>query len=1014
MGLPIWMMGTTAPTRRLVSLGAELLGSVAVTRASGGATYDTVNLLATAANNTARRGTWRQRDGVYVGVAPKGEPQEINWIRNPGGEGGSSSLPEFWQVLNSSGFTRAIVDRGLWANGDPWVDMSFKGTLSSGGTTTLARLALDSDGAPASIGDTVSYGVDLQLISGVAPSCRLYITQRTAADTYLIAHPSEPLSLNTTNQRFAHTRTLDRPTVGRGVPEITFGSAGEVGQAYDFTIRISRAKIAKAAIDTSYYGPATGLRGPVSRYAHNGRLLVEGSRTNLITNSRAEGGSTTTAPTDWGSRFVNGLTFEMGGPVTHGGRTGFRFRAFGTASVTGACEYRVNSVNSAPAVADQTFAGKAYVRAVSGGPVPWRISADQRTSAGGAAGNILGAVVSTPTADGLEELTTTFTVPTGATTTAFLSMNVGFSIVSGQTYDVTFDLFYPQLELAPFSSTTILPPVGAPGTSTRAADTISYAASVSERATIVLRGVVTKAAYAQGLLYASDGGLNNRIRLQTNASGAVTLIVTSGGANVANITLGTVQDNTPFAVGIAWSNGTVSTVLNGGAVTVTAGAAPIGMTTWTVGWIPNTTMYGEISQADLTARRISDAELQRLTLPTPDDATPIVAPDYFAKIGSFTRASDALTTSATGSLVISATNTPRFSGTDRRLLVEGARTNLIADPRTIGALNWELMRMSVTGTVTGPDGIADSATIVQDTSVLGSHYANYARVSVTTGLVYTYSVVMKMPEGGRRFVQLCFSTSGWLPQAWANFDLREGVVGAMGSDTTRSAIRHLGDGWYLCEVTATADDTDPSGSVVIAPVTSGSSTRLASHTGAGLPLLVYCASVEQANFASSTPILPAIGSRGITTRAADVPSYSLGGTRTEGTLVGTFTVNGTTSLLGLFMLHDGTGTNRIYVRTAGNATSLVMAALNAASEVSLGAITPYAPIKLAFSWSSTGIAASINGGPVVTSLGAVFPPNTLVPGYAAIGAQQLFGEVGPLDLHPTRAPDAALPLLSSI
>lgn len=113
---------------------------------------------------------------------------------------------------------------------------------------------------------------------------------------------------------------------------------------------------------------------------------------------------------------------------------------------------------------------------------------------------------------------------------------------------------------------------------------------------------------------------------------------------------------------------------------------------------------------------------------------------------------------------------------------------------------------SVTGTsnatftanaATGPNGKPDGATLVEDSAAGTSHYS-FTRVTVTSGLTYYHSEVIK--PNGRTWVVLGKGGTGFpgtAAQKRVYFNLAgNGAVGTVGSDVTSYGIQYLGNGFY--------------------------------------------------------------------------------------------------------------------------------------------------------------------------------------------------------------------------
>ena len=115
-----------------------------------------------------------------------------------------------------------------------------------------------------------------------------------------------------------------------------------------------------------------------------------------------------------------------------------------------------------------------------------------------------------------------------------------------------------------------------------------------------------------------------------------------------------------------------------------------------------------------------------------------------------------------------AADVPRFSGSARRLVQEGQRTNLLANTRTPAGAGWSTTAVTPT-VITGPDNVAGSAARLDEgTASNTQHMTQHAPVSYTVGLPYTMSAIVR--PGTCTSMQLLFSVASHGPDAWQNFN----------------------------------------------------------------------------------------------------------------------------------------------------------------------------------------------------------------------------------------------------
>jgi hypothetical protein len=185
----------------------------------------------------------------------------------------------------------------------------------------------------------------------------------------------------------------------------------------------------------------------------------------------------------------------------------------------------------------------------------------------------------------------------------------------------TLDVAWPQSEVsAAFASTPILPPIGTPGASTRGADLVSAPLSSlgigSNGACTVLMtcqfsGLDTTS--VQRLLVLDDGTQNNRIGFQQQSSNQLRVFRTTAGTSTtaADVTRAVVGTQLKIGVTVDGAGRVVASV-NGGAAIAVTGAPTSGLTTLRLGNDVSgaAPFFGAISTMQVIPLVFSDAELQ--------------------------------------------------------------------------------------------------------------------------------------------------------------------------------------------------------------------------------------------------------------------------------------------------------------------------------------------------------------------------------------------------------------------
>ena len=128
---------------------------------------------------------------------------------------------------------------------------------------------------------------------------------------------------------------------------------------------------------------------------------------------------------------------------------------------------------------------------------------------------------------------------------------------------------------------------------------------------------------------------------------------------------------------------------------------------------------------------------------------------------------------------------------------------------------------------TAPNGTLTADTLTGD-GISSAHRiaATPAPLSAISGNTYTASCYVK--KNTNDFFQIYFLAGQFTANAFANFDVNNGVLGTVGSGST-ATITNVGNGWYRCSITSTAISTATSG-VNFGLVTSATAIRNETNT----------------------------------------------------------------------------------------------------------------------------------------------------------------------------------------
>ena len=196
-------------------------------------------------------------------------------------------------------------------------------------------------------------------------------------------------------------------------------------------------------------------------------------------------------------------------------------------------------------------------------------------------------------------------------------------------------------------------------------------------------------------------------------------------------------------------------------------------------------------------------------------------------------------------------NIPRLDyslGGCPNILLEPQRTNTLTYSSSFDNAAWTKVNATVTAnTTTSPSGIVDADTLTAD-GTSNIHQTVSSAISFTNSTTYTYSVYVK--KNTNNFIQLYFSAS--IGGMFANFDLNSGSVGTLGTlsgSAPTSSIVNVGNGWYRCSMTITANATTTAACVI--HITSSSTAPRAESNTLSTSVYIWGAQVEAGSYATS-------------------------------------------------------------------------------------------------------------------------------------------------------------------
>ena len=300
-------------------------------------------------------------------------------------------------------------------------------------------------------------------------------------------------------------------------------------------------------------------------------LLVEPAATNSIRNNSMVGavaGSPGTLPTNW-AESLNGLVRQSVALGTENGVSYIDIRYSGTAT-GGSCAVLFETATQIVASTGQTWSNSVYLKIIAqpNPPIAYRLGMWEYNTSGTVFGGAFTTAV-VPTTTSLQRFTQTRAL-TGATTDRVRPL-FDVSMTSGQTYDFTIRIGYPQMELGSVATSVI------PTTTqaiTRAADTIVNTTATAligqSEGTIywdiaAVGGVIT--GFGNPQFGVRNSAFTNWIGLTTNVSPNVFRIT----ANATTGNLINYQSSiTSGKAALAWSSAGLALYVNGSLVATSA------------------------------------------------------------------------------------------------------------------------------------------------------------------------------------------------------------------------------------------------------------------------------------------------------------------------------------------------------------------------------------------------------------------------------------------------------------
>ena len=401
---------------------------------------------------------------------------------------------------------------------------------------------------------------------------------------------------------------------GVGLVDKTFSQIITFTRASTATYFDSAGVLQTAAINAPRfdYNPST--------FAAQG-FLIEESRTNSIRNNTMVGaaaGTPGTLPTNWTTfTTLTGLTREIVGTGTESGITYIDIRLSGTPSAAGAYFINYETTTQVVASSGQAWTSSAYYK-LQAGSLTGVTAVINAVSARNAVGGDLSSTTTTfvPTSAALNTQRVSSTIASNPALTAFETQFLRLDL-SGATIDITLRIGLPQLEQGAFATSVI------PTTTTaltRSADvasvnTLSPWYNATE-GTMYAQASLISSSYLGGVLVDVGTG---------GAFGTTEYIVWTGAAwslspNIApiNVTSSVTTSSTAkVAAGLKVND---SVIAGNGLIGTTdtscsIASAPTTLSIGKAGWTAGNYLNGWIQRITYYPRRLTNLELQTITLP---------------------------------------------------------------------------------------------------------------------------------------------------------------------------------------------------------------------------------------------------------------------------------------------------------------------------------------------------------------------------------------------------------------
>lgn len=390
---------------------------------------------------------------------------------------------------------------------------------------------------------------------------------------------------------------------------------------------------------------------------------------------------------------------------------------------------------------------------------------------------------------------------------------------------------------------------------------------------------------------------------------------------------------------------------------------------------------------------------------------------------TFTRSTTATYTNSSGVLATAAINGARFDYNPvtlapKGLLIEEQRVNLCLQSENFSTTWTNANSVEQTNVIVAPDGTQTADLLQADSSTTASARDLRQNVTGTVTAAHTLSVYAKAKNG--TFISLAFRNQAAAANSCsAEFNLATGTISIAAANAgnatgATASITSVGNGWYRCSISGTADTSGTIFTLIFNGRTTSNSSTVAANTEL---CYLWGAQLEAGAFATS--YIPTVASQ--VTRAADVAvmtgtNFSSWYNQSEGTFVASYILGADSLSIGVIGVDDNTSSNVIQMRyTSGSAAQFTIS-VGGVTQVSLApsGYSTAGTYKRAIAYKVNSFNQAINGAlPNAEDTSGTLPVVTQARIGNEASSNFINGHIQSITYYPSRLSNAELLALSA-